>query len=50
MLDVQLILGNVAWMVLADYRWLTLEGVIRFGIRKGSCPSLYSKGGEVARD
>ena len=45
-----LILGNVARMVLAGYRWRSLEGVVRFGIRKGSCPSLYSKGREVARD
>ena len=47
---VHLIIGNIAWMMLAYFRLRRLEGVVRFGIRKGSCPSLYSKGREVARD
>ena len=49
MLGLQLILGNVACMLLADYRWRSLEGVIhlvlgreaaRLFAQKGSRPSL----------
>lgn len=38
MLGLQLILGNVACILLADYRWRRLEGVIH-----------PASGGEVAR-